>query len=642
MLKKNDILYGLIFWLCVPCNAQNPFVLKSGTLPKKAITIFTDTKIQSFQSVKYKINQPLYRDSSDMRISPDSIAWLRCIFLNGASDNQWSFYVENNNIRHLTLYNKAGEILAEGGYAADLPMKKFVNQSSWLPFKLDSAQIDTFYLCIDNRGFRTTTYLGVTLYSHRTASLAHEGYQIGITSGIFGAYAFFALILCLQSWKRLQLYYFLYVIGVFFYFIASVGVGYWLFWAGHQRFEERAFLLGAAWTMAGYLTVVRHFLELSIKIPRFDKIIIGIIAYSVLMMCVSLPNPIWQPQQLAYDLMNVIFFIALMLIAMVLLSGQARLSHRRENWLFIFAFLPILISICLILYCEFDFSRYRILEYYNEYAQYLIGSEMFLMGVLITMRFRQTQLSLQSEKQWLQYKLNLERYETEKQNLALKWAAAKEIQEEKDNNFSLVHNFLKNYASIVLDSVKFKYPKDNELMLMLQKMIEKCNVGQIFIQEAQLGAFIKQVAGLFKKTLHTEERIFDIYGLDEPAIQNTVISSKLRYQLMLFISEALGNMHKYAQHDYASLSLRFINDSESIFLLQIDDNGIGLPTRLNLETAQLTLTQENYNTFCDTYSNGSNGIRDFFKIAQRIGAELTIYSQKKKGTTLKLVFQILE
>jgi two-component sensor histidine kinase len=247
---------------------------------------------------------------------------------------------------------------------------------------------------------------------------------------------------------------------------------------------------------------------------------------------------------------------------------------------------------------------------------------------------------LQSEKQWLEYKLNLERYEKEKENFALKLAAEKEIQEEKDNNFSLVHNFLKNFASIVLDSVKVKYPKDNELIIMLQKMIEKCNVGQIFIQEAQLGVFIKQVANLFKKTLNTEERIFDIYGLDEPMLQNQVMSSKLRYQLMLFISEALGNMHKYAQHDYASLSLNFVNDSFSMILLQIEDNGIGLPTRLKLEENEVTLTEDNYNTFCDTYSNSSNGIRDFFKIAQRIGAELTIHSKKKKGTILKLVFPI--
>jgi uncharacterized protein YueI len=35
---------------------------------------------------------------------------------------------------------------------------------------------------------------------------------------------------------------------------------------------------------------------------------------------------------------------------------------------------------------------------------------------------------------------------------------------------------------------------------------------------------------------------------------------------------------------------------------------------------------------------GSNGIRDFFKIAQRINATLTIHSKKQKGTLLKLVF----
>jgi 7TM diverse intracellular signalling len=637
-MLKNYAIYGLILWFCAPCKTQTPFVLKSGMLPKQAITIFTDTQIRPFQEVKYKINQPLHRDSSDLRIAPDSIAWLRFVCLNLEPQTEWAFFVENNNIRHSILYDKAGKILDEGGYAARYSTKKFVNQHCWLRFNLDSAQIDTFYMCIDNRGFRTNTYLGVAKYAERIETFAIEGYEMGVFSGVLLVYTCFALILGLQSQKWLQFYYLFYVMGALFYFIASIGLGYWLFWADNPRFEERAFLLGAAWTMAGYFMVVRSFLELSIKMPHFNKIIIGVIAYSGIMMCASLPNPIWRPQQFAYDVMNIIFFIALILIALVMLSGKARLSHKRENWLFIFAFLPILISICSILYCEFDFSRYRILQYYNEYIQYSMGLEILLMGVLITLRFRQTQLTLQKEKQWLEYKLNLERYEKEKQTLALKLAAEKEIQEEKDNNFSLVHNFLKNFACIVLDSVKYKYPKDNELILMLQKMIEKCNVGQIFIQEAQLGAFIQQIANIFKKTLNTEERIFDVYGLDEPMIEKMQVSSKLRYQLMLFISEALGNMHKYAKHDYASLNLSVVKDSFSMVLLQIEDNGMGLPMRLKLEVDEITLTQENYILFCDTYLMESNGIRDFFKIAHRIGATLTIHSKRQKGTNIKLIF----
>ncbi len=638
MLKTYAII-GLLLCFCAPCNTQTPYVLKFGGLPKQAISIFLDTEVRPFQSIKYKINQSLNRDSSDLRISPDSIAWLRFIFSNMEQETEWLLFGENNNIRHLTLYDASGKILDKGGYLVERPVKKYINQHCHLQFQLDSAQTDTFYLCIDNRGFRTTTYLGVVTKSAFLVNMATMSYEMGIFLGVQLIYLCFTLILCLQSRKRLEWYYLFYVLGGLFYFIASVGLGYWHFWSAYPAFEERAFLLGAAWTMAGYLMVVRHFLELSIKMPIFDKIMIGIIVYSGTMMCASLPNPIWQPQQLAYDIMNIIFFIALLLIAFILLSGQARLSHRRENWLFIFTFLPILTSILLILYCEFDFSRYRVLQYYNEYARDSMALEIILMGLLITMRFRQTQLNLQSEKQWLEYKLNLEKYEKEKQNLALKLASEKALQEEKDNNFSLVHNFLKNFASILLDTVKIKYPKDNELIILLQKMVEKCNVGQVFIQEAQLGAFIQQVAGIFKKTLNHEDRIFDIYGLEEPLLQNRALSSKLRYQLMLFISEALGNMHKYARHDYGSLNLSVVNDSVSTVLLQIEDNGIGLPMGLQLDVDEITLTQANYEFFCDTYLMGSNGIRTFFKIAQKMGADLTLHSKRKKGTVLKLVFE---
>jgi 7TM diverse intracellular signalling len=637
---KNYLLHGFILLFCFPCKTQTPFILKAGTLPKSAITIFTDTQVKPFQEVKHKINQPLHRDSSDMRIAPDSIAWLRFIFLNLESETAWSFYLENNNIRHITLLDRTGKTLHQGGYAARYSIKTFLNQPCWLPFRLDSAAMDTFYIGIDNRGFRTNTYIGVIPYRNRTDTFGEEGYQVGILSGILLAYSCFALIIWLQSGMRLQFYYFFYVMGVYFYFIASTGLGYWLIWAEHQRFEERAFLLGAAWTMTGYFMVIRRFLELSIKMPRFDKIMIGLIGYSALMMCTSFPNPIWQPQQFAYDIMNIVFLVGLIMIAFVILSGQARLSHRRENWIFIFAFLPVLISVSLMIVCEFDFSRYRILQYYNDYTQISIAIEIILMGVLMILRFRQTESNLQKEKQWLAYKLNLERYEKEKENFALKLATEKEIQEEKDNNFSLVHNFLKNFATILLDSVKVKHPKDNELIIMLQKMIEKCNVGQIFIQEAQLGAFIKQITSIFKKTLNTEERVFDVYGLDEPTIQTMVLSSNLRYQLMLFISEALGNMHKYAQHDYASLSLTLLKDSFSMVLLKIEDNGMGLPMRLKLETEEITLTEDNYIFFCDAYLIGSNGIKDIFKIAQRIGATLTLRSKKKKGTILELVFHL--
>ncbi|MEN9610753.1 MAG: hypothetical protein RLZZ628_1567 [Bacteroidota bacterium] len=377
-MRNIKCYWASIFLLChTASKAQLPsqavYSLRDTYVPAYAMRVFTGSASDTtFQSVQSQIIQRLNRDSNDLRIMPDSLMWLRFVFKNETNDSIWRLTTENNNIRQMLLLNKFGQVIDSGGYSMrkmlkiqatdskkDSLFKTMLSQHTHLYFHLSLGQTDTFFLLINNPQFRTATYLHLD-HDEKLRWNVALGYESGKMEMMLFIYVLFTLTLIFLGRARLYFYYFLYILGVYFYYVASGGLGFWLYW-NRIDFEAIAFLLGSVWAMTAFFLVLREFLELKVKIPILNKIIVGIIGCGFSLIVLILLN-LWKPilplRQWVYDGMNLLFLIGLLLILVSLLSGRLQANHKRENWLFIFAIIPIFLSSLSILCCELDITRH--------------------------------------------------------------------------------------------------------------------------------------------------------------------------------------------------------------------------------------------------------------------------------------------
>lgn len=107
---------------------------------------------------------------------------------------------------------------------------------------------------------------------------------------------------------------------------------------------------------------------------------------------------------------------------------------------------------------------------------------------------------------------------------------------------------------------------------------------------------------------------FTVSGL-ETGLQKIKISMQMRRTLLLIFKEAMNNCAKYANASEICLSFTLQNNSLEI---KLEDNGCGFDINN-------TNTQKGY------------GLKNMGQRAKQINAELTVYSEKGKGTVVRVV-----
>jgi hypothetical protein len=626
---------------------QSAYKLQDAYLPSRAMRVFIGSQADTlFPNIQSQVIQQLHRDSSDLRISPDSLMWLRFVFKNNTNDSIWRLATENNNIRQMLLFNKWGQVIDSGGYSVQKSLEvrirtdsgadrivsqkifiKLINQHTSILFRLDSAQTDTFYLLIRNPRFRTTTYIHLSS-DEKNIGNTWIHYEVGKLEMMLFIYVLFTIVLLFLGRDWLYFYYFLYALGIYFYYVASSGLGFCRYW-DRIEFETVAFLIGSIWVMTAFFLVWRTFLDIKTKIPVLNQIINGIVACGVVVMVLSLLHPILTLHQWVYDFINILFLIGLFLILIGLFSGRLKSAHQYENWLFIFALMPVFVSSFLILCCEMDFTGHRILDAYNKYACLSMSTEMFLVGILLS---------------WRVYKhiLNAGRAKNEAQNQYFNqqlanWKQQEELQTQKNKVHRLIHHYLTNDVMDILSYADTYYESDTQLITLLYGVLSTCKVGDMVIHEPHLVQLLSGLVEYFNKAqvVRSEDApsLTMIYDEKDVALNNIQLNLDFRSEIHGLFREALGNMRKYARFQYAFLAIRFLTEDSKTLLLELKDDGVGLPTTLKLDVDEIHLNQENYQTYCE-----NNGLKSFFQTAHKLGGTLTIDSKRHEGTIIKLLF----
>lgn len=623
-----------VFLLCkIISHAQEIYLLqehlvKEGRIPASAMHIFTTALTDTiFQAVQSKIIQPMNRYSGDLRILSNQIMWLKFIFTNTTKDSIWQLTVKNNDIRQMLLFNSLGQIIDKGGFSAHLNKPK-LNEYCNLYFPLVSGQTDTFYLLINNPRFRIAGYIHVSV-KDKSSWNRLDPYNMGKMEVTLLIYIIFTIVLFLLKQELLYFYYLLYALGIWLYYVASSGIGIWHYWGKVEAWIPVAIFIAEGWTMVAFLLTMRTFLELQRINLWLNRVLQIGIGWCVLVMFISFPcSPIPLTQFLC-DSMNISLVIGLFMLVWGAALKLCRLPKNLARKFFLLEVLtlcipiPVFGSVLAIVYCEFDKSGHRIEWVYNELPEYAILIEIVLIGFVLGLRVYQHIFDTK------QAKLKVE----------------KELQAAKDNHFQLLHNDLKNDAVLSWHHVKKKYPMDNPLIELLNGIIKICNDGQLVIKCENLGEFLEQLVQNFNDSLPPDAPLLEMKSIHALKKQQIILNLPTRASLHLFLKEALSNMHKYAKHSRAILTVEVkLEHVIQTICIELEDNGCGLPTTWTLMEDNLELNTENYQALCkkhlSTNASKHNGILEMFKITQDLKGHLNIYSIRDKGTILKLKFQL--
>lgn len=103
-----------------------------------------------------------------------------------------------------------------------------------------------------------------------------------------------------------------------------------------------------------------------------------------------------------------------------------------------------------------------------------------------------------------------------------------------------------------------------------------------------------------------------------PAATEDNLPMENRRQIYLIMKEAINNAVKYSNANHIHLC---VEKKATTFLVQIKDNGSGLPSNID---------------------HTGNGLKNMKKRAEEIGGELVIESMKEKGTTVNLTIKITQ
>ncbi|MEN9610754.1 MAG: hypothetical protein RLZZ628_1568 [Bacteroidota bacterium] len=255
--------------------------------------------------------------------------------------------------------------------------------------------------------------------------------------------------------------------------------------------------------------------------------------------------------------------------------------------------------------------------------------EMFLMALLLTWRVYRHILNSKNAQR-------LAEQQHFKQQLAYSEKQV-ELQTQREKVHKLIHHYLTNDVRDVLNYTNTQYESDIQLKGFLEDVLRTCKMGDIVIYEPNLIKMLSNLVAYFNNAQVGQDddtpSLTLIYDKMNEKLNDIQLSIDLRSEIHSLLREALGNMRKYARYQYAMLTVRFLSDDANAIFLELKDDGVGLPTTLNLEVDEIHLNEDNYQTYCT-----NQDLKSFFKTARDLNGRLTIDSKRDEGTTITFIF----
>ena len=111
-----------------------------------------------------------------------------------------------------------------------------------------------------------------------------------------------------------------------------------------------------------------------------------------------------------------------------------------------------------------------------------------------------------------------------------------------------------------------------------------------------------------------------------PIVQEQTINGEKRRQLFLTIKEVLNNIVKHAQATRVTIMITWVKD---VLEIHITDNGKGLDSAPDNEDGAIETNPK-------LGSKNGNGLKNMRVRMEKIGGQMDMFSEKKKGTNIVL------
>jgi two-component sensor histidine kinase len=229
--------------------------------------------------------------------------------------------------------------------------------------------------------------------------------------------------------------------------------------------------------------------------------------------------------------------------------------------------------------------------------------------IIIGLLYRQYRHKQKSNKTITQKNQQLQHYLTEKEWLL------KEIHHRVKNNLQIVMSLLNSQSAYIdnepaLTAIHDSQHRVHAMSLIHQKLYNSENLSSI-----DMSLYIRELASYLADSFNTGQRIrFEL------AIEPLEMDVSQAVPLGLILNEAITNSIKYAfpNDSQGVIKITLLNTSHNKYLLEISDNGIGMPLHVNNKKP------------------GSLGMSLMSGLSEDLDGSFAI--ENKNGTTIKVSF----
>jgi len=220
----------------------------------------------------------------------DSAFWVRFRLTNQTNNKYWFLEYGRPYMDQIRYYYPSGSgtyHMSEGGDLAPFNKREFKHRNFLFPLVLMTDEEQTFYMRFETKG---TMVIPLNLWTHGSFYRKDHNEQIilGLYYGMIGVMIIYNLFLFFSLRDRSYIYYVFYISCVAFSLSISNGLAYEYIWPNSPWLQNNAMRISISLSVFWLLLFTRVFLNTRLHIPRFDKILSGLVLIAVFAMIFGL------------------------------------------------------------------------------------------------------------------------------------------------------------------------------------------------------------------------------------------------------------------------------------------------------------------------------------------------------------------
>jgi signal transduction histidine kinase len=582
-------------------------------LNKQVLYLYIDTSDKSIENIIDSVFQLRFQDinrNNFFRPGEHVVYWFKLDLQN--VDNEMNCYfleIQNPDINELQYFIVRKDSVERSMVTGDFfpfQHRLFNNRKFIWKFGVEKDEQVTIYVKINNHGEPLVAPFRLFSEERYMQALVKENLGNGFYFGTMIMFILLAFVIWLLIKNRLNLYYAVYLVCLFFFLISTRGYGYQFFWSNSPFFRniDELVFIGLVCIMS--LLFELEFLDIK-KHSRFlTRLIWGIVFFTfflILLVPLTMGDSINQVLLLLTLTMYMTIGVSVVVIA-------AYISFKyRKNAYFLYFSVYLMVVVGLFFYYLDLLSLVRDNPLFRNVAFYVAYIEMLIFSSYLTFKFhvfRKEQFEVQRELARQKHKATyalMQGEENERKRLSL----------ELHDGIGLMLSVIRNKLAGIIESTKMKN-KDCGIDTILQDIdIVNRDIRLISHNLSPMSLQTDGLSAAIKSTIDSVNRVSEgIRFLYNPPEEPLVFEDTAKETTLFRIfQELMNNAIKYSQAKKVHVVLS--SDADD-YMLQLMDDGVGFDLK-------------------DT-SNAGIGLKNIESRLQIFNGTISVESQNEYGTLI--------